>query len=747
MDLGNVQKVVGVVTQGRKGHNQYVKSYKVQTSQDGSSWPYVDGGKIFTANTAGNNVKVGNQFASPIIARFVRIVVQTWNIHISMRAAALVCGPIKVSFKQAGERGYLHDAGRSFGARNGYEYGWKCDNSPKDQSVGVRNWGNHFDLNNVCKGTTSWQIKVPNGEYRMKAILPKESHAGCKVQGQSTGGGDGNFEYKKRIKVTDGTVSVSGDFPACHSIASVELTPTGGAREKKSAGKMRMPLQSHAVFPLMPFVARSVKLYPRTWEGNVPSMRVNMFGNKCIECADAALGLASRFVLDTQLIASSTQGHSRHASDARLYGRTAWNSAKYFDCLGNSADCWLYMKPCKDIKLCEKHPMSSLPLYQSVAEGRHQLMFVQKKENKVTAKQLIVHWDLAWDEKQSTWTVPSRSRRAVPPLLMFDDTNSNFWEICLSDASRAFTHYNADDVLAFQPHSDWTAPHSSWKSAANIIKNMQNKTTPDDKRIAQFQEDINMARMEALRQIPTLKAKGILPPEDYSRQYLQISLCKGQGCKMPTVVAIATQGDPSKERSFITRYSISYSEDGKSWRFYNEQGSTSLLGGAQQFSGNTGAHGVVKHYFAQSIKARMVRLHPTCWSGNAHAVRLEVYVCETKFSWGAIRSLLQKSAASPSCETLMSAADISFSQWSLGKEGSGVPFRTPTVLIKGKTAQFSLTAYQKIMLREEGRLIKRLLCHRQVGSKSAEKCCVGKSTQKTSENVAWTSQMIDTKLL
>ena len=84
--------------------------------------------------------------------------------------------------------------------------------------------------------------------------------------------------------------------------------------------------------------------------------RVNMFGNKCIECADAALGLASRFVLDTQLIASSTQGHSRHASDARLYGRTARNSAKYIDCLGNSADCWLYMKPCKDIKLCEKHP-------------------------------------------------------------------------------------------------------------------------------------------------------------------------------------------------------------------------------------------------------------------------------------------------------------------------------------------------------------------------------------------------------
>jgi len=92
MDLVHSQQVAGVVTQGRTAHNQYVKSYKVQTSQDGRSWSYADGGKIFKANTAANNVKVENKFASPISARFVRIVVQSWHSHISMRAAALVCG-------------------------------------------------------------------------------------------------------------------------------------------------------------------------------------------------------------------------------------------------------------------------------------------------------------------------------------------------------------------------------------------------------------------------------------------------------------------------------------------------------------------------------------------------------------------------------------------------------------------------------------------------------------------------------
>ena len=70
---------------------QYVKSYKVQVSGDGSSWSDVDGGQVFTANSAANNDKVENLFASPVSARFVRIVVQTWNRHISMRSGVLVC--------------------------------------------------------------------------------------------------------------------------------------------------------------------------------------------------------------------------------------------------------------------------------------------------------------------------------------------------------------------------------------------------------------------------------------------------------------------------------------------------------------------------------------------------------------------------------------------------------------------------------------------------------------------------------
>ena len=134
---------------------------------------------------------------------------------------------MSVSFKQHGESGYLHDTGAAFGTQGKRQYGWMCDGNPKDQTAGVRDWGVIFDRNNECSGTTSWQMEVPGGAYNIKVTLPKESHEGCKVQGESTGGAHGNFVYEKSITVTDGTVTVSGDFPTCHSIEAVVLEPTG----------------------------------------------------------------------------------------------------------------------------------------------------------------------------------------------------------------------------------------------------------------------------------------------------------------------------------------------------------------------------------------------------------------------------------------------------------------------------------------------------------------------------------------
>ena len=92
MDVGSEQRIGGVVTQGRTSNDEYVTSYKVEVSRDASSWTFADGGNIFTANAAASDDMSRNTFAAAVIARYVRIVVQSWNKRISMRAAVLLCG-------------------------------------------------------------------------------------------------------------------------------------------------------------------------------------------------------------------------------------------------------------------------------------------------------------------------------------------------------------------------------------------------------------------------------------------------------------------------------------------------------------------------------------------------------------------------------------------------------------------------------------------------------------------------------
>lgn len=89
MDAGSAKPIVGLRTQGRKGgsNNQRVTSYKVKTSLNGRSWTYVDGGKVFAANKARSDTTVANKFSAPVTARYVRIIVQSWKKHASMRAA------------------------------------------------------------------------------------------------------------------------------------------------------------------------------------------------------------------------------------------------------------------------------------------------------------------------------------------------------------------------------------------------------------------------------------------------------------------------------------------------------------------------------------------------------------------------------------------------------------------------------------------------------------------------------------
>jgi len=90
IDLGKLQKVSGVVTQGRGNYDRWVETFKVMVSQKGDNWKYVECGRIFNGNKDGNTL-VRNQFVLPVQARYVRIYPETSYYGFDMRAGILLC--------------------------------------------------------------------------------------------------------------------------------------------------------------------------------------------------------------------------------------------------------------------------------------------------------------------------------------------------------------------------------------------------------------------------------------------------------------------------------------------------------------------------------------------------------------------------------------------------------------------------------------------------------------------------------
>jgi len=87
LTLPKAETIVGIVTEGRKNKEEWVKTYKVKYSSDGSKW--TDAG-ILKGNTD-QHTKVTSKLKEEIVAKHVRIYPLTWHGHIAMRAALLTC--------------------------------------------------------------------------------------------------------------------------------------------------------------------------------------------------------------------------------------------------------------------------------------------------------------------------------------------------------------------------------------------------------------------------------------------------------------------------------------------------------------------------------------------------------------------------------------------------------------------------------------------------------------------------------
>ena len=90
MDLISESLVAGLRTKGRHGSDHWVTGYQVQVSNDEIAWTNVENRKTFIGNHNRDDLK-DVIFATPVKARFVRVVPHSCYAACALRVGLLVC--------------------------------------------------------------------------------------------------------------------------------------------------------------------------------------------------------------------------------------------------------------------------------------------------------------------------------------------------------------------------------------------------------------------------------------------------------------------------------------------------------------------------------------------------------------------------------------------------------------------------------------------------------------------------------
>lgn len=95
VDARKEVEFTGVITQGRNSelHEDFVSSYFVAFSNDSRDWTVLHDGYaewLFYGNVD-KNTPVMSQFAAPVVARYIRILPQSWNGSLCLRSEILAC--------------------------------------------------------------------------------------------------------------------------------------------------------------------------------------------------------------------------------------------------------------------------------------------------------------------------------------------------------------------------------------------------------------------------------------------------------------------------------------------------------------------------------------------------------------------------------------------------------------------------------------------------------------------------------
>ncbi|KAG8199486.1 hypothetical protein JTE90_009334 [Oedothorax gibbosus] len=262
IDLGSIQPVYGIVTKGRNGHPEWVKSYKVLFSRNGMTYAYVsekgNQDKIFSGNSDSDS-RVEHFFTKPFEARFVRVQPLTFHKEIAMRVDLLGCadGMTTVPVYTTQPPPCTDDMGLVNGAIGDFQIKTSSDKNENSAGRFVR-----LNTPQTENNSGGWvAAELDQNQFVQIDFIEHRVLTGVKIQGR-----DMVPQW-----VTAFTVSYSSD-----AVVWNDMMDYSGENKKIFSGNYDSHTISTIYFP-HPIRTRYIRIIPISWN-NWIAMRLEILG-------------------------------------------------------------------------------------------------------------------------------------------------------------------------------------------------------------------------------------------------------------------------------------------------------------------------------------------------------------------------------------------------------------------------------------------------------------------------------------
>ncbi|XP_031562905.1 uncharacterized protein LOC116298543 [Actinia tenebrosa] len=569
--FGKAVKITRVATQGRQDYNQWVKTFSLQYSQDGSHFENYEGGKVLTGN-ADRNTIVGHVLLTPIIARYIRVRPKSWYRHISMRLELYGCTtgfpvpPTPACLKPLGVQSKkISDSQMSASSELNAYYGAKYGRL-------------HLQKSGRIAG--SWTALRNNRHQWLGVDFGKVA----KVTRVSTQGSHGYRQW-----VTSYALEYSLDG------ADFKTYRIAGKQKIFAANRDQHTVVSNSLPAAI--YARYVRLRPLTWYRRI-SMRVEVYG--CTSGPDfkpppvpkctSPLGLQNHLVKDAQMSASSEWSRTHRAGYARLYGSGHRSKAGSWSSRVNNADQWLQIDFLKNVKVTGVATQGREDYNQWI------------KDYSLSYSREGIFWH-KYEQGGKVWLFKGNNDRYT---VVRHQLETPFVARYVRILPKRYHGHISMRAEIFGCREGFTVPPVLCASALG----MQSRAIPDSRITVSSKWDSNhgpdRARLGATRsgrKIGAWSAKS-----NDAGQWIQVDLGK-----VTKVTRIATQGR-SDYSQWVKTYLLQYSTNGVQFSNYG------LL------TGNKDRNTISGHLLDPPVIARYIRVLPKTWYAHI-SMRLEVYGC------------------------------------------------------------------------------------------------------------------------